>query len=449
VPRPAAFVLAVAATFAGTAALAALAVLPAGASARAGVTVPPGIDSTGATDVTDALNQYLAQVAPGSTVDFAPNGRYRIDGTLVLQRLRDVTLDGHGATFFAVTDGSGVAPPRGGQRASWPRLREQWRIRGGSGITLRDMTIRGANANGGATARAYVPRLEGQAGIGIQRASGVMIDSVDVTNTYGDAVYVTGASTNVTVRHSTLERTGRQGVAIVSGQHVVVEDNDIRDIAHSVFDLEPPGRAQVRDIHLQDNRVGAYVNFLLSSGGGGPGVGDVWLQGNRVDGGHGVSAFAGVEGQQRTGLHVLDNVGTGARRPANGTGRAGLLQLLNLDQVEIRGNRQPVGGVPAITTDRVCGLTIAGNQFPGASTEHQQLRACGAAASTPSGGSRPPAPSARPPASAAPAPATTADGGGDSTSRLVIGGLVGFGLGLAAAGVAFAVWRRRRTAPSA
>jgi hypothetical protein len=421
--------------------------LPAGASARAGVAVPPGIDATGATDVTDALNQYLAQVAPGSTVDFAPNGRYRIDGTLVLQRLRDVTLDGHGATFFAVTDGSGVAPPRGGQRASWPRLREQWRIRGGSGITLRDMTIRGANAKGGATAGAYVPRLEGQAGIAVQRASGVVIDSVDVTNTYGDAVYVTGGSSNVTVRHSTLERTGRQGVAIVSAQHVVVEDNDIRGIARSVFDLEPPGRARVQDIHLQGNRVGDYTNFLLSSGGGGPGVGDVWLQGNRVDGGHGVSVFAGVEGQTRTGLHVLDNVGAGARRPATGTGRAGLLQLLNLSQVEIRGNRQAVAGVPAISTDRVCGLTIADNQFPGAATVHQQLRPCGAAAA-PGAGSRPPA-AARPPASPEPTPATTADGGGDGTDRLLVGGLIGFALGLGVAAAVVVGWRRGRAGPSA
>ncbi len=361
----------------------------------------------------------------------------------MLPNRHDVTIEGHGSTFFAVTDGSGVTPPRGGQRASWPRLRQEWRIRGGGGITLHDMTVTGANAKGGATAGAYVPRLEGQAGIAVQRAAGVVIDSVHVSNTYGDAVYITGGATNVTVRNSTLEKTGRQGVAIVNAQHVTVEGNQIRDVARSVFDLEPPGRARVQDIHLSGNTVGDYVNFLLASGGGGPGVGDVWLQDNHVDGGHGVSVFAGIEGQRRTGYHVLDNTGTGAQRPTGGTGRAGLLQLLNLDQVEIRGNHQPVAGVPAISTDRVCGLTVTGNDFPGASTQQQVVRACGAAAPAPGTPkpSRTPAPTGASPTTAAP---SSGGGGGDDIGGLLLAGLVGFAAGLGVAAAVFAAWRRGR-----
>ncbi len=228
-----------------------------------------------------------------------------------------------------------------------------------------------------------MPRLEGQAGIAIQRTAGVVLDSVHVSNTYGDAVYITGGATNVTVRNSTLEKTGRQGVAIVNAQHVTVEGNQIRDVARSVFDLEPPGRARVQDIHLSQNTVGDYVNFLLASGGGGPGVGDVWLQGNHVDGGHGVSVFAGIEGQRRTGYHVLDNTGTGAQRPTGGTGRAGLLQLRQPRPGGDPGQPPAVAGVPAISADRVCGLTVSGNDFPGASTQQQVVRACGAAAPAP------------------------------------------------------------------
>ena len=111
---------------------------------------------------------------------------------------------------------------------------------------MRNVTVRGANPNGGATAAAYVPALEGQAGIVVQRATGVVIDSVHVSDTYGDAVYITGGATDVTIRRSTFERTGRQGVAIVNGQRIVVEDNEIRGVARSVFDLEPVGRAWPR-----------------------------------------------------------------------------------------------------------------------------------------------------------------------------------------------------------
>jgi hypothetical protein len=421
-----------------------IAVAPPRAVAATTVSVPDTIDRTGATDVTDALTTFFAGLGPGATVELPANGRYRVDGTIVLTNRRDLTVDGRGSTFFAVTDGSGVTPPRGGQRAGWPRLRQQWRIRGGANITLHDFTVRGANANGGATTGAYVPRLEGQAGIAVQRATGVTLDAVHVTNTYGDAVYVTGRATNVMVRNSTLERTGRQGVAVVSAQHVTIADNVIRDVARSVFDLEPPPRAVVRDVHLQGNRVGAYGNFLLAAGGAGPGVGDVWLQANQVDGGHGVSVFAGVTRQARTGFHILDNAGTGEARPAGGTGLRGLLQLVNLGQVEVRGNHQRVAGVPAVSADRVCGLTLSGNDFPGASTEHEVVRACGAAAPA-----APPATEARPPGSAPSTPATTipaasADGGGD-TAGSVAAGLGGFVLGLGVAAVAFVLWRRSRS----
>ena len=46
--------------------------------------------------------------------------------------------------------------------------------------------------------------------------------------------------------------------------------------------------------------------------------------------------------------------------------------------VEIRGNVQRVADGPAMTLDRVCNLTVAGNQFLGASPERTVLAACGA-----------------------------------------------------------------------
>ncbi|MGZ6966894.1 MAG: right-handed parallel beta-helix repeat-containing protein [Acidimicrobiia bacterium] len=414
----------------GFASLGAKATFPATA-----VAVPPGIDRSGATDVTGALNAFLAGLAPGTTAQFPKGARYRVEGTLLLVNRRDVTIEGNGATFFAATDGSGLPPPRGVNRRYWPRLRQQWRIRGGSGITVRDITVKGANPHGGATAAAYVPSLEGQAGIAIQRTSGVTIESVHVSDTYGDAVYVVGGATNVTNRNSSLERIGRQGVAIVNASKVVVDRNEIRDVARSVFDLEPLGRALAGDVHLSNNTIGDYRNFLLAAAGGGPGVNDIWLEGNHIDGGHGLSVFAGIERQRRTGYHIVGNTGSHAVLPASGTGRSGLLQLTNLDQVEIRGNHQAVTRGPAISLDLVCGLTVAGNEFPGAAPDQQVVAPCGAAAPAPA------TRSAGPPTTSG-AVAVPSSGGGSGDPSWILTGLVGFAAGLGVAAGAFGLWRR-------
>jgi hypothetical protein len=418
------------------------------AARAATVEVPAAIDATGRQDVTADLNAFFAGLGPETTVTFPAGARYRIEGVLIVLNRRGLTIDGNGATFFATTDGSGVAPPRRGFRGAWPRRREQWDIRGGGDITLRNLTVRGANPHGGATAEAYVPRLEGQAGIAISRADGVTLDSVRISDTYGDFVWITGRATNVTIRNSAFARSGRQGVAIVNAAQVVVEDNELLGVAHSVFDLEPVGRANVSGIHLRHNEVGDYSNFLLAAGGSGPGVNDIWLEGNRVRGGNGVSVAAGHVNQPRQGYHLVGNTGTGTARPPAGTGRTGLIQLVNLDGVEIRDNEQQVAGGPAVSVERVCRLTVAGNDFPGASREQEVVAPCGAAAAPPPTTGRPrPGP---PPTAAAIGPEQdgSESGGGDD---VVWGGIVGFGAGLivGAAGVAI-VWRfRRRARPSA
>jgi hypothetical protein len=417
--------------------------LPAAGAASVDVPVPPAIDGTGRTDVTQLLSGFLQRLPPGAVVSFPNDARYRIEGTVVVNNAHDVTIDGHGATFFATTDGSGVLPGRGaGPRAHWPRLRAQWRIRGGSGVTLRDMKVQGANPKGGATADAFVPALEGQAGIAIQRAAGVTIDRVHINDTYGDGVWITGGSSDVTVRGSTIERIGRQGVAVVNGRRIVVEGNRLGGISRSVFDLEPAGRATADDVRLRDNDVGDYGNFLLAAGGGGPAVNDVLLEGNRVDGGHGISVFAGIATQRRSGYRIVDNTGTGSVRPVPGTDRPGLIQLANLDRVEIRGNRQRVDGVPAVSLDRVCAVTVEGNDFAGADPEREEVAPCGAAAApVPSR----PAPTSSP-TTAAPVPKPTVRESSDTGSNLavVLALLATFGAGIGVGIVGLTWWRRGR-----
>jgi hypothetical protein len=356
------------------------------AAAATTIRVPDSIDASGGTDVTASLNQFFASVPAGSTVELADHGRYRSEGVLRLTGMHDVTIEGNGSEIFAQTDGGGVAAPVG-YKGHWPRLREHVAVRDANGLTLRDLAIQGPNEQG-----KYVVALEGQAGVSVARSENVLLDHLAVSHTYGDGVGLSGASRAVTVRDSTFDTIGRQGIAIVKATDVVVEGNHLQKIARSVFDIEAAARSTVQAVHLRDNDVGDYGNFLLAEGGAGPSVSDIWLEHNRVSGGNGIAVFAGMDRWLRHGLHVLDNTSAVAGRQVPNTSRVGVMQIHQIDGVEISGNRQPVtSGTVAVGLVDVCNLTMHDNAFPGASADKQQTGRCspgGAAAASGGSGAR-------------------------------------------------------------
>jgi parallel beta-helix repeat protein len=354
-------------------------VAPAGADTV--VAVPHSIDGTGATDVTAPLNAFFAGLGPGTTVVFPERAAYRVEGVLFLFDKVDLTVEGNGSMLFAMTKGDGVAPPKSGYRAYWPRRREHIHIRRGSHVTLRNLVVHGANPQGGATPEAYVIGLEGQAGVSISRSTNVVLEGMRIEDTYGDFVWITGRSSYVTIRNNTMARSGRQGIAVVNAQTIRIENNDIRGVARSVFDLEPPGRAMAQNVTMIGNRVGEYRNFLLAALGGGPNVNDVRLLDNVVDGRNGVTVAAGFWKLRRRNLQIVGNVGPGVQRAPSRTAldgsiHRGLIQLTNIDGVEIRGNRQGTAEAPAISLEGVCGLTLENNAFPGASPVVDELVPC-------------------------------------------------------------------------
>ncbi len=322
------------------------------------VDVPATIDATGRTDVTVALSAFLATVAPGVTVRFPRNGTLLAENVVVVDGLRDVTIDGRGARIVARTDGSGQTPRRPQLRRQWPRSREHLHIERSVGITVRNLTIEGPNARG-----AYRIPLEAQAGVLVAKSQNVELDGITIRATYGDGVYVTGKSSNVRVHDCTLDHIGRQGVTVVAGEHVVVEHCSIDHVARSAIDLEP-GHGFALDVRIRDNTVSGVTNFLLAAVGAGPRVGDVWLERNHVRGGKGVSVYAGVSHSLRSGLHVLDNVGSGTSHGYQGA----LMHISRFDGVEVRGNRQTVAaGVTPVQLVDSCHETVTGNDFGSAS----------------------------------------------------------------------------------
>ncbi len=309
--------------------------------------------------MTTELNAFLATVQPDTTVDFPAGGRFRVEGVVTLLQRHRVTIEGHGSTLFASTDGRDARPPFFNYRAHWPRSRDHLLIRSSSDLVIHDLTVEGPNREG--TFRA---ELEAQAGFDIIRSQHVTLDGVTARATYGDGVYVVGASTDVVVKNCTLDHNGRQGVAVVAGQRVTVEGCTINDTGRSAIDLEP-GHGMVRTVHVQDNHVNRTTNFLLAAVGAGAGVQDVWLERNTVTGGKGVSLYVGTERSVRSGIHVLDNTGRGRSAGYQHV----LLQFTRFDGIEVRGNHQQVAqGVTPIQLHDSCNATIGDNDFSGAAS---------------------------------------------------------------------------------
>ena len=106
------------------------------------VDVPPTIDATGASDVSAALNAFVASVPDGSTIVFPEGASYRLDpGGLVLYDRHNLVLDGNGATLRVTNPGDtwlGGPINLNSQRISFGQ---------NSHIAIRDFNLVGSNAN--------------------------------------------------------------------------------------------------------------------------------------------------------------------------------------------------------------------------------------------------------------------------------------------------------------
>jgi len=319
------------------------------------VPVPASIDSTGATDVTAPLQAFLDHVPNGSVVRFRPEGRYRAEGTLVLAN-RTLTIEAQHATVFAT------------QRGDADRV--NWWIRGGSRVIIRNMVVRGSNPNAGTSDAAYVPELEHQHGFQITGVQGVELDRVEVTDTYGDFVYVASGnmrSTNVWIHDSTFLRNGRQGIAVVAGTNVIIERNVFDQTRRSTIDLEPNSSSGVvSNVFVLDNNIGvgrAGFNFVAAHGAG-P-VNNVLVYGNQL---HGHDLTIDVRPpvtQRRSNWVVANNV-------SDTTINDRAMRFVAVDGVAVTNNTQAVtpGHAAVLTTD-ACGTHVNRNNFGGGSIVEQ------------------------------------------------------------------------------
>lgn len=219
------------------------------------------------------LSDLIAATPDGATLRLS--GEYTVSAVVEITDRRKLTIEGDGTAVVRQLDPEGEG-------------NKVFLVTGGSGITLRDFEIAGANSEAGNVEGAYRARTALGSAIAVKGTQGIRIEGMDIHDTWGDFVDLdkgpatSPATTDVVISGNTFQRNGRQGVSmsrLVSD--VRIEGNLVTDVRRSVFDIE---HAQVvSGIDIADNRVDNYRRSLLFVGRGGE-VSDLSLTGNTVTG---------------------------------------------------------------------------------------------------------------------------------------------------------------------
>jgi hypothetical protein len=237
-------------------------------SVQAATASPPaGIAKDCSRNVTADLNTWIGSVPDGSTLLLARNACYRVDGTLRIVDRHNLTIGGNGATVRAMS-----TPP------ATPKItRQMFEVRGGSGITIRNLTAWGTNPSPTFNVdREWFPLFE------ITGVDGVLLDRVTGRGAWGDFVFVgadvrkvtnpdgTGGvpAEDVTVRDSSATTTGRHGITCDACDRLAVTGTTFTDIGYQVLDIEVEAATwHARDIQFTGNTIrGRYALSVVASG---------------------------------------------------------------------------------------------------------------------------------------------------------------------------------------
>jgi hypothetical protein len=163
---------------------------------------------------------------------------------------------------------------------------------------------------------------------------------------FGDDIYIglslTGGhwSRDISVLDCTGTGTGRNGISITAGQHIVVRSSRWSRTGFDTFDIEPNGGlGGAGDVLFARNEIGQGLGKRVLTITGRGRVSDVTFRDNRLTGQAltmDVELFQQNERPQN--ISVMRNVST---RPFQGPGPAALL-FHNTDGVTVTGNVQPI-----------------------------------------------------------------------------------------------------------
>lgn len=323
------------------------------------VAAPGSIDATGVTDVSAALNAWVASVRDGSIVSFPAGATYRLTQGLQLANRHNLVFEGNGATFKVDPAALGSD-----QLASPFVLGHQYDgVWGGenSDIAIRNFRLVG-NA---ATPGRYVAGQEGEAGLEIVGTARVEISGVTASAFPGDGVFFEGVNGGW-LHDSQVASAGRNGVAVISGTAILVERSAFDVSGYCTFDVESNDSTQdAADITFLDNTAGTWGDvFLAADGAAGSVVDGLTVSGNRVTGS---SLLTDVTLARRRNIVFTNNTSDVS---ADGP----VLRFDHVDGLIVSGNIQPLRSGPLAAIVDSTAVTYGQASAPASSLPAQPSR---------------------------------------------------------------------------
>ncbi len=212
-------------------------------------------------DGQDAISVAIQGCPDGSTVRFPSQRTYHQTDEIAVVGRRDLVIDGNGSTF--------VTSAPNDSAASIYDARPNWQIVEGTGVAIRNMTIRGNLPPG---PRGILPGNQYNAGIIIYGGDRIRVSDVSVFSVFGEFVVVNPSGffhrlgavdgqvpTNVRVDRLYGEHAARQCVAVTAAKGFWLQDSTMRDCFQNGVDIEPDVAGEpVHDVHVVGNSISGY-----------------------------------------------------------------------------------------------------------------------------------------------------------------------------------------------
>lgn len=234
-----------------------------GSSPRS-LAIPESIVADCSRPVETEINQFLARAPDHVVIVFPPARCYAQDGSIEVNDRKGLTIDGRGSEFRAVSDGD--------------TCRANWRIQGGSDITIENMVVRGVNTTGFDGPRWPDYRAQCQHGYAFDSVQGGRLLGSRASDTVGDSFAVgpdrrrgdpcvVPPNRNILIDRFHGFNAGRTA-SITHADGVTVQDSYLGDIFDNAIDIETDDDCMsARNVRILRNRFGRYHYAMVANTG--------------------------------------------------------------------------------------------------------------------------------------------------------------------------------------
>jgi hypothetical protein len=281
-------------------------------------------------DVTKRILRQIAHAPDGSCIHF-PRGRYRCEGSLLIEGRSHLSLHGP-ASIYSTRKG-----PL--DRQGMSQRRHVWFV-GCNNIRVMDLHVRSTNTKPDQREGfgAYLAEYEFEHGFAFHECVGVRLERCSTHGTWGDGLYLGNhqPTRDVYVDGLRIAYNGRQGVALSNAENVLLENVTIKNTRRAAFDLEPATpKWHVRDVEIRNCFAHGY-HFTFAAMGRGD-VSRIHLHHNVDQSLGGFVLCEASDGTRRSDWVIEDNT----RLYTFGSPQAPL-RFVNVDNVKILRNQIPI-----------------------------------------------------------------------------------------------------------